>query len=413
MLLYRRILALLFAFSWAQYATAQLPQVADSRLGVDLVQLADGSRLYGFVLDLTPDGGLTIAIEREWLKGQYPKLHEKFELLAETEAKAAHAEMIIRLEEWLKERPEPGPLQRFLTLHLKEARELEVERDTDKLFCLVTLTKAETRKVAIQAPERRHVAGIAYQHRLKDIVITPASALSKRLIDIDVKAEAEQVDLTNELPSVVRQSERQWAARRALVEFNMREPLEYQGTGTTLIRTGEEANAMALIGQMLGGSGGDAISQLGAELGLPEFAKPKEAQDWWKKTTQAAERHGFHGVLITRLEQNVLAVDVSVEASFFARLSPGEWFRVATFKAQSSANEQVAERMEQLKQDPQIQSVLSTLQSLGLAANEQLDQALRHGAATQVALADVHAAWYKFQQQHTESLSGPPVPIEK
>lgn len=423
MLLYKRVtcssalilvqyLGIVVLDKHSQTASAQLPQVADSRLGVDLVQLVDGSRLYGFVLERAADSSLKVAVEREWLKGQYPKLHADFEARELAEAKAAHEQLITRLDAWLEERSEPGPLQRFLTVTLAETRERKVETDPTKLFFAVTLAPSEFRKVTIQAPDRRHVAGIAYQNRLPEIITTPSNTLAKRLVEMDVQPAAERVDLSGELPEVARQTDRQWAARKALIEYTMREPLEYQGTGNTLVRTGAQADPMALIGKMLGGSGGDAISRLGAELGLPEFTKPKETADWWRKTTQAAERDGFHGVLITRLEQNMLAADVKVEASFFARLAPGEWFRVATFNSQSSVNEQNPGHMDQLKQDPQIQSVIRTLESLGLAASEQLDQALRHGAATQVALADAHAAWNMFQQQHTRSMSGSPVPIE-
>ncbi len=243
------------------------------------------------------------------------------------------------------------------------------------------------------------------------MVTTPTSQLASRLDEIGVQPENEQVDLTDELPGLVRHSPRQWATRQALVEFALREPLEYQGTAQALVRTGQTVDAGALLGELLGGGllgAGDPISQLGAELGLPEFTQKKPASDWWKPVTQAAERDGFRGVLITRLTQSLLSPVVQVDMVFYAKQSTGEWFQVTSMHTESNANQQSAEQLAALRQDPQVQAALTLLDSLGLAANTQLDQALRHGAATQQGLANARAQWNLFLQRHTRSLSDRP-----
>ncbi|MEZ6136070.1 MAG: hypothetical protein R3C53_14310 [Pirellulaceae bacterium] len=389
------------------------PRVPDDRLGVDVVQCVDGSRLYGFVLDANV--GVTFAVERSWLESHLPDTAERLATEEAERTREQLAKRVARIERWLQERPEPGPMERWLKLELAKTRRQAQEgptADSKPFFYLMKIAEAELRKVTIQPKERRHIAGIAYGHNLPNIVTTPTTQLARQLDELGVKPTEEQVDLVDRLPQSLEQTEQQWAAKRALVEFDMREALEYQGTGTTLIRKGDQADPAALIGQLLGAGGLDPISQLGAELGLPEFARPNESKDWWKSVTSAAERDGFHGVLVTRLQQNLLSPEVVVECSFFAHQSPGKWFEVVTFRGTSNANQQAAERIARIKEDPQIQSVLSTFKALGLSADQRLDQALRQGAATEEAMEGARAQWNKFASRYTQSL-GSPIPISE
>ncbi len=178
-----------------------------------------------------------------------------------------------------------------------------------------------------------------------------------------------------------------------------------------MIRKSDETDLTAVVSQVLGGGGlgDDPISQLGAELGLPEFKKPKEQADgWWKQATQEAERDGYCGVSITRLNQNLLSPTVTVDAYFFAMEKPGNWFQVAKFSGQANTVEQNAEQMKRIQEDPQVKSVLDTLKGLGLAGQGTLDQALRHGAATQQALRDAAGLLGSYISQHSRELDSAP-----
>jgi len=391
-------------------ALAQLPKIEDSQLGVDRIELSSGPRIYGFVLQRMPDGGATVAVERAWLQTTHPKLADEWLAAQAASQQTALDELLVRMDEWIAEHANQARFQRFLQLEREQLAEKPAVA-VDSLFLTRELAASDIRKLTLQPAHRRQIAGIAYQHRLPNVVLTPTSALLRQLSELKLDPSQEPVDLSADLPAIPTQSPRQWAARQALVEFQMLEPLEYQGTGTQLFRKGAAIDPQALIGQMLGGGGGDAISRLGAELGLPEFKAPAERADWWHGVTAEAERDGFRGVLITRLDQNLLSTKVAVEANFFAREQPGQWFLVRTFRAETDATAQPAEQMERLRTDPQIAALINTLDSLGLGAQAQFDRALQHGAATQVAMQEAQAQFTQFTEQQLRSLAGQPIQL--
>ncbi len=394
----------------ASTALGQLPQVDDGRLGVDRIDLSSGQRVYGFVLQRSLDGSASVAVERVWLQTTHPKLATEWSDAQTAAQQAAREELLTRLDQWIAEQAGADRFQRFLQLERDKLAATKPDAD-ESFFLTRELASDEIRKLTIQPPDRRHIAGIAYQHRLANVVTTPTASLLRQLSERNVDPTQEQVDLTGDLPVIHTQSPRQWAARQALVEFHMLEPLEFQGTGTQLFRKGSDVDAQALVGQLLGGSGADAISRLGAELGLPEFKPPAERGDWWHAVTAEAERDGFRGVLITRLEQNLLSTKVVVNAHFFAMEAPGNWFLVRSFQGESDASMQAGEQLERLRADPQIASLINTLEGLGLGANTQLDRALQHGAATQDAMQAVQSAFSKFTEQQVRSLSALPVQL--
>ena len=399
------------AFLWfASSSNGQLPQVEDSRLGVDAVRLVGGKRLYGFVLQQTPGEGLTMAVERAWLETTYPELYEQYAEREAEQRKALHATLVERIQDWIEQREGDRLLLGFLK---RELAQIEQESDSEELptFFSVTIAAKDIRKVLIQEARRRHIAGLAYQHYIANVVQTPAGFLRRRLEEADVDVTKEQVNLLDRMPKFQHESSRQWAARQALVEYELREPLEYQGTGTLFTRVGDEPDPQALIAQMLGGNTTDTLSQLGAELGLPEFKKPAEPTDWWKKVTKEAEKDGFRGVLVLRLIQNLLSPEVVVEAHFYAQEAPGKWFEGTNIRASSNANHQPAEALERIKQDPQVAKVVETLSSLGIQAGDRIDQAIRHGAATSSAMSQASGSFHSFLRRYTTSLRTPPVSV--
>ncbi len=395
-------------------AAAQLPQVTESRLGVDLVKLESGKRLYGFALIQRPDRSVQFAVERKWLKGTHPGLYDEFAQLERDRFAAVRQQRIDRIEAWIADRPDDRGLLAFLDHELarfQDATEDELQR---KRFLIVELTQPEYRELVIQPPDRRKVAGLAFQHELDAVNITPASQLKKQLVEAGVDIESEEVDLSKEVAATVTESDRQWSARRAIVEHVLRAQIEFQGTGSVFVRKSETPDASALIAQMMGGGlGSDPISQIGAELGLPEFKKREDRSDgWWKRSAEQAERDGFRGVTITRLEQNALSSIVRVETHFFAMEKPGEWFRVANFVGSANTAEVDAEKVKRIAEDPQVKSILDTLQGIGLANQSLIDQALRHGAATDKALQDASGEFNAFMSKHARELDSSPLILQ-
>lgn len=394
-------------------AFSQLPQVVDSRLGVDSVKIDGGKRLYGFLLEQRADNSITFAVERKWLETTYPQLFTEFTGLERECSEKLRHQRIERIETWRESRPDDRGLIGLLEHELARFDQMVPEDLGKKKFVAFELKPARYREIFSQPADRRKIAGLAFQNNLEAVTTTPVSQLKKLLEELGVDVDAEIVDLSSDVESVVAESDRQWAARKALVEHTLRKPIEFQGTAGMLIRKTDAPDLTTLLSQVLGGGlGDDPISQLGAELGLPEFKKPKEQLDgWWKRATEEAERDGYCGVSITRLNQSMLSPDVVVEAYFFAMEKPGSWFQVVKFVGKANAAEQTAEQMKRIQEDPQVKTVLDTVKGLGIGGQGALDQALRHGAATQKALQDATGLLNAFISRNSRELDSPPIAL--
>lgn len=392
---------------------SQLPQVAESRLGVDSVKIEGGKRLYGFLLSRRVDQSLVFSVGRQWLETTYPQLFAEWTALERDRFVQSRQQRVERLAAWIENRPDDRRLVSFLEDELTRFSEMRLEDVGKRKFVIIELPPARYREIFSQPSDRRKIAGLAFQNDLDDVTTTPVSQLRKKLVELGVDVETEDVNLSREVEATS-ESDRQWVARKAVVEYALRKQLEFQGTGSLLVRKTETPDASALVAQMLGGGlGEDPISQLGAELGLPEFQKPKEqSASWWKRATEEAEREGFCGVSITRLNQNTLSSTVTVEAYFFAMEKPGNWFQVVRFASQANAAEQTEDQLKRIHEDPQVKSVLDTLKGLGLGNQGLVDQALRHGAATQKALQDAAGQFNAFVSQNARALDSQPIALQ-
>lgn len=385
-------------------AAAQLPRVDNDRLGVDMLRLQTGERLYGFILD-TNEAQIEFAVESQWLEKTYPELAaSQVEDLQQNSA-AATAQLLQRIDTWMQERAGDQDLLAFLASERQRLAERSEQPLKTPRFLRLNLPRTELRDIARQPADRRQIAGLAYMHGLENVIGTPTSLLQKELEQRGIDVRTTPVDLSQDLPPDGKQSDQQWAVRVALVEFQLREPLEFQGTGTTFVRKGAEIEISQLFGTML--AGGDSLNQLqqlGADLGLPEFTNREIDRDWWSSIAQEAEREDFRGALVMRLQPNSMAERAVVEAVFLARQSAGEWLPALTFRVEEIASQQPAERVQQLKADPSVQQALQLMEGLGIVSGERLDQALRFGAATHAALGRAQGEFYLHLGKQTRRL---------
>ena len=401
------------------HCQAQLPQVANKRLGVDRVDLIGGERLYGFILESNPQR-LTIAVERKWLAATYPALHEQNAARELAEAEDARVELIGRLDQWMQRRVTEPRFHRFLATE-RERIEAEQAIAPDTLFMRLVFENDQVRSSQLAPASQRHIAGIAYQHGLESVIVTPTTILARRLTEAQIDISQETVDLLDQLPALQRQSDRQWAARMALIEFERLEPLEYQGTGSSFFKTGETVDIGQLIPQLLQNNSLDPITQLGVELGLPEFKKLAQVNsstqgqaghEWWRPVVDRAAKEGMRGVLIKRLDQSWLNERVKVSCHFLACDEQDQWFEVVQFDAQVEVGQVTEEQRQQLRDDPQVAQVLNLLQGFGLADATRTQRALDQGLATQAALREATNQFRQFSDRFTRQLNGPPLPVE-
>lgn len=398
-----------------QKAFAQLPTVSDSRLGVDCLKLNNGKRLYGFLLDQDPQSGRfqsgRFAVERAWLATTHPLYFAELEDKEQTQREQALTQQRTRLIDWIAELEE-GVLKRFLQSEQSRTEQRTASQIKPSQFAIVEFEKQEVRDLSLARPELRQIAGIAFRENLVNVTITPATYLRRQLDALNVDASKEQVDLQDRLPTTRKESDRQWAAKQALIEYAFGRELEFQGTNDLLVRKGDDqADVGQLLTQAMSANSANMVQQLGADLGLPEFAqfaKTSKNDAWKSKVIRVAEEENFRGALVSRLDQNLLSSEVKVTVTFLAKPKNGDWFQAFEYVARADANNQPAERLQRIKDDPQVKQLLSMVQSLGLGS--RLDQALRQGAATEQALNDGSAEFNEFLSRFGSKVDGPSVP---
>ncbi len=396
----------------ARQSPAQSSKIPENRLAVDVLKLKNGVKFHGFVLG-EDQGKVTMAVDRERLNTTHPGPYQEYLEKEKIAKKKAASQLKERIDEWIKERASDEALVAFLNDELNaltaelqspasEAKIVELPR-----FILVELPRDEIREFLIQPAEKRKVGGLAYQFRLASPATTHANVLETQLKAKDVDVKNTNLDISSDVPFAVVDTPKQWAARRALIEYVMRKPLDYTGMGASFVRQSDSIDIPELVAKFGGGGGMNSIAMIGAELGLPEFKEPKPTDEWWRSICKSAEKEGYRGVFVTRLNSDPFRSDVVVEASFFAMESPDKWFEVQRFRKSADPGSQSEEALARVKNDPQVKRLLESVESLGIGDSSLLDKALRHGAAVQEAVQSVNTRFHLFKTRHTRNLRTP------
>jgi hypothetical protein len=388
-----------------------------AELAVDQVTLKHGPRLLGAVFDRTKDGSLTIAVSRAWLKKSQPKYHDACAAEAAVERREALEQLRDRLLEWSQRRTDDTRLEFFLKKQTERVDRALPEKESDTTspgdgdFLLISLTPAKFQRVFIQPPSRKQVAIVAWREGLTDVEARSARNLEKELQKKGIEPAKERVDLSDRLPTR-KQSETEWAARQALVEYEYRKAVDFQGTGELVVRTGEGAKAPA-AGELLVGVLKEQISAALSDLQTDSAAvksKPK-SQAWLKSAIDTAEEERACGFRVTRVAPDISGNGASVETRFVARLAADRWETIWRHTETVDSAGAEKDRIERIARDPQIKQVLELIRAAGLGEGEaQLHAALRYGAATMQAQEGADARFAEFRNRYLERLEGPPLP---
>lgn len=398
--------------SFCVVATAQLPKPNPKTLGLDVIK-TQKHVLLGFVLAQRADGSIDCAIDRIWLQATHADFAA--ELLEKEKKPRVEAKQIAidRIKTWLMEcdGDEHIRLKIFLEDELRHAEAVEAE-SLDSTFVLVTLAAKEIVKITPAKPEQRHIAGVAYKHDLPDVTTTPTGLLERKLKELGVNPKSERFDLTGKLPSLVLESDRQWAAKKAIVEHDLVVAVELQGKGSMLMGADDSIDAMAIFKE-LAGAQNDFLSELSKELKLDLGAGIERAEkDAWKQSAiNKAEKKKARGVLVYRLNQQMGSASTTVTTNFLAKDSDGQWFEVYRSQHSDDGSKATKEELDQMKNDPRLQRILPMLEAIGGSA--QVDQALRQGAATAAALGEARSAFSEFKNPITRDLLSPPISLPK
>ncbi len=382
-----------------------------SQRGLDSVRLSDGKLLLGFTLQAAPPGTIQFAVPKDWLENRYPGLFKEKALALQQSYNENKEQLTKRIEQWLNQevvaKAKDGVIKRVLEDELKQIVSKDFDIDSIE-FIPLSLTRNDYKKLEIAKPDHRKIGGLAYQFDLDNVETRPAYALRRELESLNVDIETEKVDLSDQLPSLASDSQKQWNARQAIYEHNYVKPLEFQGTRQSHFRTDKETSTATLLAQLT--SQTDQISQIGRELGLPEFSAPQASAKWWEKACQEAESEGHRGVAFKIVESSMNQQVATVEIYFFFRDDSGEWNQLAKFAAQANAADQKQEQIDELAQQPQVQEIIKMTAGLGIDMSDRLTLALRYGAACRQALSQATGEFQLFLGKYLNRLDGPALP---
>ncbi len=386
-------------------------------LAVDEVTRTSGKRMYGIVLDQNPQTGVQLMVDRTWFSQTYSKLyaaHVQAEVKTEIEA---YTDQLFRLESWWKSRVDDLRLVEFADEEMERIENLRAERKTKgvvdlKPFTVVLFSANEIHDVFRQSPANQKIAGLAWHHELKRVSSRPATALRRELKNRNVDIDNSTFDLSSKLSANRRQSEREWNARKAILEFRFRDnQLQFQGVDSNLIRVDSnkpagEADMQALMGQFMGSGLGNQgqVNSLLAELGM---AQPEQKTKWWAKASKIAKSEGFSGFAAKRLLQDFSTSTVKVEYCFLAETSDDRWEQIVTVTGSASRDDVDTAVMARLKDDPQVSRVLSVVEGLGIHSGDAIDQALRQGAATEAAMNDAQGKFDELIERYGRKSDSP------
>ena len=375
---------------------------------VDVVTLKSGRSLRGVVTSQEPNGSVTMIVSREWLNGANPAQLEIVLKENLNGRKSGWTQTRDRIVQRQKSPIESPNVAFFLKQELERIEQLLADRDVPEPDFLWLDVRHETiAKVVRASADRQKIALLGWNERLTHVETRDASSLEKELANRGVKLDVAPVDLSDRIPPRP-QSDEEWAARMAIVEYSLAEPLDFQGMGDVLARTreGEPANLGEVLPKIFQQQLGSLFKDL-VNDGRPQ-QKPKDDSEWLAGAIRPAEREKLRGFRVTRLDIDPNAMRVTVETRFVAKLAESRWRTVWSATEIGDGTKGRPQAEARIEQDPQLKTAIDTLKSIGLADGDTLKQAIRIGAATMATQQAADAKFASFRDAYTRRLDGPP-----
>lgn len=382
---------------------------------IDMLALKDGTRLYGAVLSRTKDGTTVMAVQRAWLKANAKKLYDQTAAAELQRIRSAPQVRLQRLRDWIAERAGEKDLLPFLKSELKRLRESAAKPQTavgpiTAQFMVLTIAGKDVRGGFRQSPQHRRVALLAWKERLKNVESRSAASLAKELRESGKPFGPKSADLSGRLPKSPAETERQWAARKAIVEFDYLKRVRFQGTDEMLVRAGGDHDKPADISKIFGAMLNNRLNKLVEEALGNGVAPRRKKDDPLMKAAKTAGQEKVRGFRVTRVKHDLAGKRITVSESFHARMPDGTWVEVWSHRETVDASKKRPDIEKRIKDDAQVKQALQLVKGLGLGAGQgQIDLAIRFGAATQIAQDKAAEKFDAFRNAAIRKLDGPPI----
>jgi hypothetical protein len=396
-----------------------------ARLAVDVVKLKSGQTLRGAVARVEPDGSITLALEREWLRRANPAVLATTETEEARTRTAALEQLRDRIQQELAKTPAESALATFLRVEQKRVAGLLADAGSRESappqsapahsarpqFVFVELPKKKIARITPASVAHKQIAGWSWYERLANVESRDAEELARELQHRHIDPTQALPDMSDRLP-VRLQDEREWSARMALVSYALGKPLEFQGTGDLLVRADHAKNAddlAPLIAKMFGGQVDSLFKDLLNE-GHPTAANPQSSSNaWLEPAIREAEKDKSRAFRATRVDLSLERHQASVNSVFVVQLANGKWETIWSDRAVEDGSQARLAAEANITGDPQIKSALSLLKSLGAGGDDQVGSAIRMGAATMAAQQTVNNHFAVFETPFLRQLDGPPL----
>lgn len=396
--------------------------VAISQLGVDVVSLKSGKAVRGAILKSEVKGSVTMAVPREWLQKANPELLAKLS----TDEVAAQREAWEQLRDRLKMLLATPPSSRQVVVFLEQEQErvemllAQAAPPEPTQFVWFEAQRESIAKVTPTVPDRQRIVLWAWGERLKEVATRDVADLSRELKQKGIDTTQPAPDLSDQLAARP-QDAREWGTRLAIVEYGLGTPIDFQGTEDLLVRSNGERDLKDMapvIEKVLRGQVSSFLKGLTGQVS-PAKSKPESSnvalnKGWLKSAIVEADKLNATGFRATRLDLNVEGRQVAVQSVFVARVGTGpreqaEWETIWSHRETADASKVRAEMEARITNDPQVKQALDKVKSLNLGADDQIDQAIRFGAATMAAQQAADARFFEFRDRYLKHLDGPPL----
>jgi hypothetical protein len=217
----------------------------------------------------------------------------------------------------------------------------------------------------------------------------------------------------------VPQSDLEWAARVAVVEYSRLRAIEFQGIQGMSIRIepGKEADVASLLQKTLSQQTSSLLGELLGEKSSRKDKTPEErsqnpltagtAAHWYDAPRSQLHNPEEHYFRTTEVTTDLPSGNVNVRSAFVVKLPDGTWSAVWKTEIDENESQGRADSIQRLNEDPQIQSLKNLLGGLGLASEENLNRALQSGASTMQAQQEANHRFEKFRQRYLNQLDLP------
>lgn len=389
-------------------AAPPVKKAAAGALAVDAVSLKSGRTIRGAILQKHADRSVTMAVSRAWLQTAHPELFAQQDALDLKTQREAWTEARDRLKDLLATPPESQQLTFFLQSERDRLEtNLTAEEPKRADFFWMEFTNSQVARVNAATTEHQKLAVIAWNEGFVDVETQDAGSLQKELAKRNIRLDGPTPDISSRLPALP-QDDREWAARQAVIEYVYRQPLDFQGMGDTLIRTGEgQKPDLTAVFQKVMQQQVDSLLKGLLNEGPSRPEPVKSDRELFAPAISAAESAGLRGFRVTRLQMDPDRNRVSVETRFLAKADQNRWQTVFITTEVADTSQARPDLEARIKDDPQVKSILETIKTVVLFDDAPLQTALRTGAATMSALQAADQVFFAFTNRYTQHVDRP------